>query len=113
MQKAYNSVEPNDWASALLLWVGLDESFARTNGRVLRIMLGRQIVKNHVEQGLVNMNAAVVFNKPHLTEAVHEETHPGSGCPDHIGQGFLSDPRNHRLWLTRLPEIRHEQENSS
>ena len=54
-------------------WVGLHETFGRTNGRVLRVMLGRLIVKNHVEKGLVNMDAAVVIDKAELAKAIHEE----------------------------------------
>ena len=91
MQKAHNSVDSNDWASALLLWVSLDEPFARTNGRVLRIMLGRLIVKNHVEKGLVDVNAAVVIDKTEFAKAIHEEADPRSSRSDHVGKRLLRD----------------------
>jgi hypothetical protein len=68
MRKVYNGIESNDWASALLLWVGLDEPFARAKWRFLRIMHGRLIVKNHVEKGLVDVDAAVVIDKTELAK---------------------------------------------
>ena len=91
MQKVHNGVDSNDWASALLLWIGLDEPFARAKGRFLRIMLGRLIVKNHVEKGLVDVDGAVVIDKAQLAKAIHEETDPGSSRSNHVGERLLRD----------------------
>ena len=91
MQKVYNGIDSNDWASALLLWVGLDEPFTRAKGRFLRIMLGRLIVKNHVEKGLVDVDAAVVIDKAELAKAIHEEADPRSSRSNHVSKGLLRD----------------------
>jgi hypothetical protein len=112
MQKVHNGVDSNDWASALLLWIGLDEAFARAKGRFLRIMFGRLIVKNHVEKGFVDVDATVVIDKAQLAKAIHEEADPGSSRSNHVGKGLLRDFWNSHQWLARPPEFRHQQEDS-
>jgi len=57
-------------------------------------MLGRLIVKNHVEKGPVDVDAAVVIDKAELAKAIHEETHPGSSRSDHVGKRLLRDLGN-------------------
>src|ERR1700682_5750719 len=91
MQNVYSGVDSNDWASSLILSVDLDELFARAKGRFLRIMLGRLIVKNHIEKGLVDVDAAVVVDKAELPKAIHEEADPGSSRSNHVGEGLLRD----------------------
>jgi len=86
--------DSNDWASVLLFCFGLAEPFARVQGRLLRIMLGRLIVKNHVEKGLIDMDAAVVIDKAELAKPIHEEANPGSSRSDHVGKGLLRDLGN-------------------
>jgi hypothetical protein len=49
------------------------------------------VVQNHIEQGFMNPDATVVFNKPELAKAIHEETNPGPGGADHFSQCFLRD----------------------
>ena len=39
-------------------------------------------MKDHIEQRLVDPDAAVVFNKAVLTKAIHEETDAGPGGPN-------------------------------
>jgi hypothetical protein len=48
----------------------------------------------------VNLQAAVVFNEAELPKLVHEETDPGPRRPDHLGQGFLTDPGHDELMLS-------------
>ena len=50
---------------------------------------GGSIVKNHIEQRLMNADAAVVFNKSELTKAVHKEAYPGASRADHLRQRLL------------------------
>lgn len=108
MQNVYSGVDSNDWASSLILSVGLDEPFARAKGRFLRIMLGRLIVKNHVEKGFVDVDAAVVIDKAELAKAIHEEANPGSSGPNHVGKGLLRDLWNSHQRFARPPEFRHQ-----
>jgi hypothetical protein len=68
-------------------------------------VLGQLIVQDHIQQGLVNVDAAVVFDKPHLAKAIHEKADAGAGGADHLRQGFLGNLRNQRLWLARLAEL--------
>src|ERR1700692_3521819 len=91
MQKVHTGVDSNGWALALLFCFGLGESFAGVKGRFLRIMLGRLIVKNHVEKGFVDVDAAVVMNKAQLAKAIHEEADPGSSRSNHVGKRLLRD----------------------
>ena len=69
-------------------------------------------MQNHIEQRLVNPDAAVVLNKAELAKAIHEEADAGPGGADHFRQGFLRDLRNQRFRFSRLAKFRHQQENS-
>src|ERR1700722_846068 len=69
------------------------------------------VVKNHIEQRLMNPDATVVFNKSELTKAVHEETNAGSGGADHFCESFLGDLRNQCFRFTRLAKLRQQQQN--
>ena len=71
------------------------------------VLLRRLIVQNHIEQRLVNLDAAVVFNEAELAKAVHEEADAGSGGADHFRQGLLSDLGDQCFRFTRLAEFRH------
>src|ERR1700688_4483212 len=108
MQKVYNGIDSNDWASAFLLWIVLDEPFTRAKGPFLHIMFGRLIVKNHVEKGFVDVDAAVVIDKAELAKAIHEEADPGSSGPNHVGKGLLRDLWNSHKRFARPPEFRHQ-----
>ncbi len=54
-------------------------------------MLGRLIVKNHVEKGLVDADAAVVIDKAELAKAILEKADPGSSRSNHVGKGLHDD----------------------
>jgi len=53
---------------------------------------------------------AVILNKTQLSEFVHEETHAGSGCANHLRQGLLADFCDYRFRLSILAKVRQEQE---
>lgn len=55
------------------------------NGRFFRIIIGQLVMQNYIEKRLVNPDTSVVFDKPQLAKAVHEETHAGTRGPDHLG----------------------------
>jgi hypothetical protein len=49
------------------------------------------IVQNHVQQGTVNLDMAVVINKAQFPKFVHEKTHARSRRADHLRQCPLAD----------------------
>ncbi len=51
------------------------------------------VVQNHIEERLMNPDAAVVFNKAELAKTIHEEANAGPGGADHFGQSLLRDLR--------------------
>src|SRR5882762_74813 len=55
-----------------------------------------------VEEGTMDVQAAVVFDEPKFPELIHERTDPRSSGADHLRQQFLTDLRNHRLDLPFL-----------
>ena len=61
----------------------------------------------------MNPNLAVVFDEAQFSKAIHEKTHPGSGCANHLSQYLLADPGNHRLGFAFLAELGEQQQNSS
>jgi hypothetical protein len=68
----------------------------------------RLIVENHVQQGTVDFDAAVVVNKTQFPKFVHEKAHARSCRADHLRQGLLADLRNDWLRLTFLAKIRQK-----
>src|ERR1022692_1826227 len=75
-------------------------------------LLGEMIVLNHIDQRLVDPDAAVVFDKAELAKAIHEEAYAGPGGADHLCQRLLRDLGNQRFRLARLAKLGHQQENS-
>jgi hypothetical protein len=60
----------------------------------------------------MDADAAVVFDKAELAEAIHEEADAGAGGADHLCQSFLRDGRKQVIPFTRLTKLGQEQENS-
>ena len=54
-----------------------------------RVIVGCVVVEDHIKQGPVHVDAAVVINKPKLTKAIHEEVDSGSCGANHLGESFL------------------------
>src|SRR6185437_10780242 len=69
-------------------------------------------VKNKVQQGLVNLDMAVIANKAQLPEPVHEKADARSRGAYHLGQGFLADLGDDRLGLPLLAIICQQQKKS-
>src|SRR6202023_3532736 len=69
----------------------------------------RLIVENHVQQGTVDLDAAVVVNKTQFQKFVHEKTHARSRRADHLRQCLLADFRDDWLRPTFLAKICQKQ----
>src|SRR5579862_9250558 len=69
----------------------------------------RLIVENHVQQGAVDFDAAVVVNKAQFPKFVHEKTYARSRRADHLRQCLLADFRDDRLRPAFLAKIRQQQ----
>jgi hypothetical protein len=48
------------------------------------------VVQNHVQQGIMDFQLSVVFDKTQFAEFVHEKAHARSGRADHLRQCFLT-----------------------
>jgi hypothetical protein len=69
-------------------------------------------MEDDTQQRTVNPQAPVVINETQLPKLVHEETHPGPCGPDHVGQGFLTDPGHDNLMLPVFAEAGQQQQDS-
>src|SRR5258708_1293141 len=65
----------------------------------------RLLVQNHVQQGTVDFNLAVVINKTQFPKSVHEKAHARSRRADHLRQCLLADFRYDWLRPTFLAKI--------
>ena len=59
----------------------------------------------------MNLQATVVLDESELPKLVHEETHPGPCGPDHLGEGFLTDPGHDEIVLALLAVAGQQQQN--
>jgi hypothetical protein len=76
------------------------------------IPLGELIVQNHIEQRLVDTDAAVVFDEAELAKAIHEEADAGARGTDHLCQSFLCDGGKQVFRFVRFAEFGHQKKNS-
>ena len=77
--------------------------------RIPRFDLGL-VEQNHVQQGIMDFDFSVVFDKTQFAELVHEKAHARSGRADHLRQRFLTECSYDRLWPAFLAEICKEKE---
>src|SRR5260370_37933214 len=75
-----------------------------------RVIAGHLIMQHHVEQRLMHANAAVVFNKAKVAEAIHKKVHARSCGADHLRQSLLRNLWNQCYRFAWFSEFRHEQE---
>lgn len=91
--RVFNGHEPS--ASYFLIPSVLVREMSSRAGRLLRSHLrlqeGPECPVN------LNLQAAVVFDKAHFPEPIHEVTHSGAGSPDHLGESFLAHLWNRGL----------------
>jgi hypothetical protein len=62
------------------------------------------------QEGLIDLEAAVVFDEPELLELVHEEVHARARRADHFRERLLRDPRQHAMGLVGLAVPREQQQ---
>jgi hypothetical protein len=62
-------------------------------------------MKDYIQERTVDLEFAVVFNKPQLAEAIHKEADPRAGCAHHLRQYFLRYFGNHRFRYTFLAKV--------
>src|SRR5260370_29578194 len=67
------------------------------------------LAQNHVQQGTVDFNLAVVINKTQFPKSVHEKAHARSRRADHLRQCLWADFRYDWLRPTFLAKIRQKQ----
>jgi hypothetical protein len=72
----------------------------------------RLLMQNQIQQGAMDLNVAVIFNKAQLPKLVHEEAHARPRGADHLRQRLLADFRQNGFGLAFLPEICKKQEGS-
>jgi hypothetical protein len=55
------------------------------------------VVEDDGEKGTMDAQATIVVDEAQLSELIQKEIHPGPCGADHLGERFLTDPRNYRL----------------
>ena len=78
--------------------------------RLARTIVRPLVVQNDIEQRLMNLDGAVVFNKSEIAETIHEKANPRPSSADHLRQRFLRDFRNQCFGLPGFSEVRHQEE---
>ena len=81
------------------------------SARISRFDLGL-VEQNNVQQGIVNLDFSVVFDKTQFAEFVHEKAHARSSRADHLRQRFLTERSHDRLRPAFLAEICKEKQKS-
>src|SRR6202048_4353414 len=81
------------------------------SARISRFYLGL-VEQDHVQQGIMDLDFSVVFDKTQFAELVHEKADARSGRADHLRQGFLTKLSHDRLRLALLAEICKQKEKS-
>src|SRR5208337_3988075 len=79
------------------------------SARIPRFDLGL-VVQDDVQQGIMDLDFSVVFDKTQFAEFVHEKAHARSGRADHLRQRFLTKRSHDRLWPAFLAKICKEKE---
>ena len=78
--------------------------------RFITYMLARNIVHDDGQEGMIDLEATVVFDEPELLELVHEEIDARTGRADHFRERLLRDPRQDALLLIGLAVTRQQQQ---
>ena len=81
------------------------------SARISRFDLGL-VEQNNVQQGIVNLDFSVVFDKTQFAEFVHEKAYACSRRADHLRQRFLTELSHDRRRPAFLAEICKEKEKS-
>src|SRR5467141_5101136 len=68
------------------------------------------VVQDHAQEGIVDVDLAVVLDEPEFPEFVHEKIDPRPRCPDHLRQRFLRHFGKHLLRLVLRAIARQQQQ---
>ncbi len=82
------------------------------NLRAIGLVVGKTVVEDNVEQGLVDVDAAVVVDEAHFAEAIHEEADARAGSADHLGECLLGDFWNDDMRVIGKPEFGHKEQDT-
>lgn len=63
-------------------------------------------MQDHVQEGAVHVQPAIVFNKPQSPKLVHEEANARPSRADHLGERLLVDLGDDGLRFSFFAEIR-------
>jgi hypothetical protein len=67
------------------------------------------VVQNNIQERLLDVNPAVVFDETQFPEFVHEEINPGPCCANHLRQRLLRYFGKFPLRLTLFSIVREQQ----
>lgn len=70
------------------------------------------IVQNNRQQGLVDFDSAVGFDKAEFSKFIHKTIHAGTRGPDHFRKRLLGNVWEQAIWMFSLP-VAGEQEQGS
>ena len=70
------------------------------------------VVQNYIQQGIMDFQFSVVFDKTQFAEFVHEKAYARSGRADHLRQRFLTELSHDRFRPAFLAEICKQKEKS-
>jgi hypothetical protein len=79
------------------------------SARISRFYLGL-VEQDYVQQGIMDLDFSVVFDKTQFAEFVHEKAHARSGRANHLRQRFLTERSHDRLRPAFLAEICKQKE---
>src|SRR6185295_2509876 len=94
------SPRPPGWTCRLSV-----ESQTRANGE--------SVAQHNVEQRFVDLERIAVFNKPCLSELVHEKTDARPCGAHHFSEHLLSELGKSRLGLAVLGDVRQPKQHTS
>src|ERR1700738_2368516 len=79
------------------------------SARISRFYLGL-VEQDHVQQGIMDLDFSVIFDKTQFAKLVHEEAHARSGRADHLRQRFLTERSHDRLRPSLLAKVCKQKE---
>ena len=66
------------------------------------------VVQDNTEEGIVDLNLAIVFDEAQFPEFVHEEIDPGTCCSNHLRQHLLRYFGERFVWMARRTIAREQ-----
>jgi len=73
-------------------------------------LVWQSIVEHNIQEGLVNMDSAIIADVAELAEIVHKLADSGASGANHLGKLLLGHGRNHGLRFSGLTKLSHDQQ---